>query len=49
MHEDIFKMNKVKEHYEMYRNGEFFCSADTPVEAAQEIDKAKGEENGSEM
>ena len=41
MHEDVFKMTKVKEHYEVYRNGEFFCSADNVVEAAKEIDNAK--------
>lgn len=49
MHEDVFKMTKVKEHYEVYRNGEFFCSADTPVEAAMEIDSAKGGQDESEM
>ena len=43
MHEDVFNMKKVKEHYEVYRNGEFFCSADNAIEAAKEIDSAKDE------
>ena len=38
MNEDVFKMVKVKEHYEVYCNDEFYCSADTPVEAAMEIE-----------
>lgn len=25
-------------HYEAYINGEFYCSADTPAEAAIEVD-----------
>ena len=35
---DEYKVIKVKEHYEVYCNGEFYCSADTPVEAAKEIE-----------
>jgi hypothetical protein len=33
-----YKIVRVKEHYEVYKNGEFCCSADTLVEAAQEIE-----------
>ena len=33
-----YKVVRVKEHYEVYKNGEFYCSADTPVEAAREIE-----------
>ena len=33
-----YKVVRVKEHYEVYYNGEFYCSADTLVEAAQEIE-----------
>lgn len=33
-----YKVIRVKEHYEVYCNDEFYCTADTPVEAAQEIE-----------
>ena len=36
-----FTMTKVKEHYEVYINGEFYCSADNPIEAAKEIEEAR--------
>ena len=36
-----FKIIPVREHYEVYRNGKFFCSADTITEAAREIEKEK--------
>ena len=35
---DEYKVIRVKEHYEVYKNGTFYCSADTPVEAAMEIE-----------
>ena len=41
MSEHNIKMEKVKEHYEVYINGEFYCSADNPVEAAREIEEAR--------
>ena len=41
MNDNYFTMTKVKEHYEVYINGEFYCSADNPVEAAQEIENAR--------
>lgn len=31
-------------HYEVYVNGEFFCTADTPEEAATEINDYYGME-----
>lgn len=34
-----FEIIPVKEHYEVYLNGEFFCSADTESEAAKEIEE----------
>ena len=33
-----YKVVRVMEHYEVYKNGEFYCSAETPVEAAMEIE-----------
>lgn len=38
---DEFKIISVKEHYEVYYNGKFFCSADTPLEAVKEIENFK--------
>ena len=34
-----YKIVPVHEHYEVYLNGKFFCSADTLTEAAKEIEK----------
>lgn len=31
----------VRGHYEVYINGEFYCSADNMTEAAKEIENAK--------
>ena len=36
-----YKIIPVKEHYEVYRNGKFYCSADNPVEAANEIENIR--------
>lgn len=33
-----FDIVAVKEHYEVYINGEFYCSADTAHEAALDIE-----------
>lgn len=33
------KIIAVKEHYEVYLDGEFFCSADNAIEAAKEIEE----------
>lgn len=34
-----YEIIAVKGHYEVYRDGKFFCSADTHYEAAKEIEK----------
>lgn len=34
-----YKIIAVKGHYEVYRDGEFFCSADNHLEATKEIEK----------
>jgi hypothetical protein len=34
---DIFEIKPVREHYEVFCNGEFICSADTESEAEREI------------
>lgn len=36
---DNFEIRHEREHYEVYVNGIFYCSADTVVEAAQDIEK----------
>ena len=36
---DNFEIRHEREHYEVYVNGAFHCSADTIVEAGCEIDK----------
>lgn len=36
---DSFDIRREREHYEVYVNGTFYCSADTSVEAAHEIEK----------
>lgn len=40
---DIVKRN---DHYEVYKDGQFMCSADDVVEAANEIER---EENNTEV
>ena len=43
---DNFKIFSIDGHYEVYRNGNFFCSADTYTEAVREIDEELcGKEN----
>ena len=36
----MYKIVHVKEHYEIYYNGQFFCSTDTIHEEENEIDNA---------
>ena len=36
---DTYSIEPVRGHYEVYKNGSFMCSADTVVEAANEVDK----------
>lgn len=42
----MYEIRHNNEHYELYVNGKFYCSADTFTEAAKEIDnmRFKGEE-----
>jgi hypothetical protein len=35
---DIFEIRPVREHFEVYLDGQFICSADTEAEAEKEID-----------
>ena len=37
--EHTFKIKQAHGHYEIYCNGEFYCSADTYGEAEKEIEK----------
>lgn len=39
---DDIIIDRVKEHWEVYINGEFFCSADTHLEAVNEVYKFYG-------
>lgn len=33
----MFEIKPAREHFEVYHNGEFYCSADTEAEAEKEI------------
>ena len=33
----MFEIKPVREHFEVYHNGDFYCSADTEFEAEMEI------------
>ena len=35
--DDTFEIRHVREHYEVYINGKFYCSADTYSEANSDI------------
>ena len=35
----VYSISKKDNHYEVYINGEFYCSADTIEEAANEINE----------
>ena len=34
-----YKIIHINDHYEVYPNGKFYCSADTKSEAEKEIEK----------
>lgn len=34
-----YEIVPVRGHYEVYINGKFYCSADTPEEAAQDVEE----------
>ena len=36
-----YKIIHINDHYEVYLNGKFYCSADTKSEAEKEIENAK--------
>ena len=38
---ETYKIIHVQDHYEVYINGEFYCSADTVTEAAKEIENER--------
>lgn len=38
---ESFDILRVREHFEVYINGEFLCSADTYTEAAKEIEMVR--------
>ena len=40
----MFEIKPVREHYEVYLDGQFFCSADTEVEAEKEIKDSEGDD-----
>lgn len=35
----VYSINKKDDHYEVYINGEFYCSADSMSEAANELEE----------
>ena len=35
----MFEITPVREHFEVFYNGKFFCSADTESEAKQDIEE----------
>lgn len=35
----VYSISKKDDHYEVYINGEFYCSADTIEEAANELEE----------
>ena len=40
----MFEIKPVKEHYEVYLDGKFYCSADTEPEAEKEIEESEAKE-----
>ncbi len=44
MHDDEYTILPVMEHYNVYHNGKFICSADNVVEAAKEIEIIRKEQ-----
>lgn len=40
----MFEVKPVREHYEVYLDGQFFCSADTEAEAEKEIKDIEGDD-----
>lgn len=42
---DEYKIVQVNGHYEVYINDVFYCSADTFMEAAEELERFREKEN----
>ena len=43
MYDEEYKIIPVMEHYEIYHNGNFYCSADNVIEAAKEIETIRSD------
>ena len=47
VNENMVEIKSINKHYEVYKDGEFWCSADTRHEAEQDKEEAETEkENG---
>ena len=44
----MFEIKPVREHFEVYHNGNFYCSADTESEAEKEIESYKGDDKAND-
>lgn len=44
----MFEIKPAREHFEVYLNGKFYCSADTEAEAEKEIEDCKGDDKGND-
>ena len=44
----MVEIKNVSGHYEVYRNGKFWCSADTRHEAEQDKEEAEAEKEDGE-
>ena len=40
----MYEIRNVRGHYEIYKNGVFWCSADTKGEALKEIEEAEDDQ-----
>ena len=45
----MFEVIPVREHYEVYFDGKFFCSADTEAEAESEIESNEGADKANDI
>lgn len=42
----MVEIKSINKHYEVYKDGEFWCSADTRHEAEQDKEEAEAEKKG---
>ena len=42
----MVEIKSINKHYEVYKDGEFWCSADTRHEAEQDKEEAEAEDGG---